>query len=516
MSEKEFTKITYPTVYSDIPDLDITRRGDTFYMVSTTMNLCPGVPIMKSADLAHWQIVNYVYDILENDNRSGLENGEQIYSKGSWAASLKYDEATKLYYVAFNSNGKGFYTYTTDDIEKGKWKRHATSNFYHDPALFIEDGHIYVISAAGNECRIQELRLNDEAETVETIGNLQTLFTKPSGWGLWEGAHAYHIGDYYYIFVIASPADRWMRTELCYRTSDLLSGKWEEMIVYQGPSGGEGAGLAQGGIVDTKSGDWYGFLFQDRGGIGRVPSIIDVNWQNNWPMLGTFTEDGQFMQSQSEGVGTIRLQEDKNGNRFISCDEFEYEKTSDLNLCWQWNHNPKLEYVSFTERPGFFRLTTDKPVDNIWFAHNSLTQRTVNRDCMAEISLYTDNMKSGDFAGLATIADHGAMIGVFCGENGERRLFQGNSQFLQGNTINEIADEPLKEGQEVRLRAIYKTWEITFEYSLDGEVYKKLGTTFTPGFATNTTFMGCRFWLFNYATKEAGGFADFDYYHVIA
>ncbi|MCQ2537145.1 MAG: family 43 glycosylhydrolase, partial [Lachnospiraceae bacterium] len=57
MSEKEFTKITYPTVYSDIPDLDIIRRGDTFYMVSTTMNLCPGVPIMKSADLAHWQIV---------------------------------------------------------------------------------------------------------------------------------------------------------------------------------------------------------------------------------------------------------------------------------------------------------------------------------------------------------------------------------------------------------------------------------------------------------------------------
>lgn len=47
------------------------------------MNLCPGVPIMKSTDLVHWQIVNYVYDILEDDDYGNLENGKDMYGRGS-------------------------------------------------------------------------------------------------------------------------------------------------------------------------------------------------------------------------------------------------------------------------------------------------------------------------------------------------------------------------------------------------------------------------------------------------
>lgn len=80
---KKYALITYPTLYSDIPDLDIIRVGESYYMVSTTMNLCPGVPIMKSTDLVHWQIVNYVYDILEDDDYGNLENGKDMYGRGS-------------------------------------------------------------------------------------------------------------------------------------------------------------------------------------------------------------------------------------------------------------------------------------------------------------------------------------------------------------------------------------------------------------------------------------------------
>ena len=99
----------YPTLYSDIPDLDIIRVEGNYYMVSTTMNMCPGVPIMKSTDLVHWEIVNYVYDTFENDKVTNLEDGSNMYSRGSWAASLKYNEADGKYYVAFNSNNHGFY-----------------------------------------------------------------------------------------------------------------------------------------------------------------------------------------------------------------------------------------------------------------------------------------------------------------------------------------------------------------------------------------------------------------------
>ena len=53
-----------PIIFTDVPDMSMIRVGDTYYMSSTTMHMCPGVPIMKSKDLVNWQIVNYAYDIL--------------------------------------------------------------------------------------------------------------------------------------------------------------------------------------------------------------------------------------------------------------------------------------------------------------------------------------------------------------------------------------------------------------------------------------------------------------------
>ena len=81
------TRLSYPTMHADIPDLDIIRVGETYYMVSTTMNMCPGAPIMKSTDLGHWEIVNYVYETFADDDVTNLENGRDMYAHGSWAAS---------------------------------------------------------------------------------------------------------------------------------------------------------------------------------------------------------------------------------------------------------------------------------------------------------------------------------------------------------------------------------------------------------------------------------------------
>ena len=52
------TTINNPLIWSDVPDDDIIRVGDTYYMVSTTMFFSPGAPIMKSNDLISWEICN--------------------------------------------------------------------------------------------------------------------------------------------------------------------------------------------------------------------------------------------------------------------------------------------------------------------------------------------------------------------------------------------------------------------------------------------------------------------------
>jgi beta-xylosidase len=79
-----------PIIYADVPDMAMIRVGDTYYMSSTTMQMSPGVPIMKSKDLVNWEIVSYAYDRLEESDAMNLSNGKSRYGKGSWASSIRY------------------------------------------------------------------------------------------------------------------------------------------------------------------------------------------------------------------------------------------------------------------------------------------------------------------------------------------------------------------------------------------------------------------------------------------
>lgn len=116
------TTISNPIIWADVPDEDIIRVGDTYYMVSTTMYFSPGAPIMKSKDLVSWEICNYVYDTYADGDKQTLKNGENDYSHGQWAASLRYHDGN--FYVFFGSYGTGkSYIYKTSDIENGDAQR---------------------------------------------------------------------------------------------------------------------------------------------------------------------------------------------------------------------------------------------------------------------------------------------------------------------------------------------------------------------------------------------------------
>ena len=63
---------TNPNVYLDVPDIDMIRVGENYYMVSTTMHMSPGCPILKSTDLVNWETVNYVFDRLTDSDAANL------------------------------------------------------------------------------------------------------------------------------------------------------------------------------------------------------------------------------------------------------------------------------------------------------------------------------------------------------------------------------------------------------------------------------------------------------------
>ena len=193
-----------PIIWSDVPDCDVIRVGDTYYMVSTTMYFTPGAPIMKSKDLVSWEICNYVYDTLANGDVQNLTNGKHDYAHGQWATSLRYHKGT--YYVFFGSYGTGkSYIYKTNDIENGEWTRSEINGMYHDASmLFDDDGRNYLVYGGGGEIRIKEL--NSEMTGFKSGGADKVLFKTGLDNLAGEGAHIQKIGDYYYVFIIAWPS----------------------------------------------------------------------------------------------------------------------------------------------------------------------------------------------------------------------------------------------------------------------------------------------------------------------
>src|SRR5699024_5795029 len=102
-----------PLLNADVPDVSVERLPasesrdgrDAYYMVSTTMHLSPGAPIMKSYDLVNWEIVNYVFNRLDISDSFSLRNGKNSYGQGQWATSIRYHDGK--WYVTFNTNNLG-------------------------------------------------------------------------------------------------------------------------------------------------------------------------------------------------------------------------------------------------------------------------------------------------------------------------------------------------------------------------------------------------------------------------
>ena len=235
-----------PIIWADVPDPSIIRVGDTYYMTSTTMHMNPGVPIMKSTNLVDWEIVNYVYDILGSSDAQTLSNGKDEYGRGSWASSLAYKDG--IFYVAFSSQTEGkTFIFSTEDIENGPWEK-SVLNFTHDMSLlFDDDGRVYLVHGGGD---IRLLELNEDATAIKAGGLNQVIIPNASAVAspnvilAAEGAHVRKINGKYYVFLITWPAGG-MRTQLCFR-SDNITGPYEGRVVLRD------AGIAQGGIIDTR------------------------------------------------------------------------------------------------------------------------------------------------------------------------------------------------------------------------------------------------------------------------
>ena len=498
--------IDNPMLWADVPDPDIIRVGDTFYLVSTTMHLMPGAPIMKSKDLKNWETVGYIFDKLTDSPKYDLSPTEgTVYGRGQWATSLKYHKGKFYALLAPNEAGSMGDTYIfTADKAEGPWKIVSRMRHFHDCSLFFDDDdRVYVVYGTGEMMELKK----DLSDVIE--GTHRHIFKREADeTGLLEGSRMIkHNGKYYLLMISHVYAPGRHRREVCYR-ADNIQGPYEKRTILQSEFGGFSY-EAQGTIVDTQDGDWYGIIFQDRAGVGRVLTVMPCRWIDGWPMLG-----------DEEGKVPARVRPLKSGEpakSIVCADDFSGEK---LGLHWQWNHNPVDKAWSLTERPGYLRLKTARVVPNLYLAPNTLTQRMEGPKCTGSVALDLSKMKDGDIAGLAAFNDNSAVMAIKkVGKKLTLELSEQKVKLSQREKKVENVDIKVVESVELKQQKIWlridanfvpRTDIANFSYSLDGKEWTKIGGDYRMGFDWQRFFMGTKFGIFNYATKKVGGYVDID------
>lgn len=495
-----------PILWMDYPDPDVIRVGNTWYMINTTMHLMPGGEILRSGDLTHWEHVTWLYEVLEDSPGARLEDGKGIYSAGMWAATLRYHSGR--FYVIFVSNdtreqGVSF-LFTAENIE-GPWEKRKISGFYHDCSLLFDEDRAYIVSGNG-QLRLTEMLPDLSGPKPGGINKIIVTDTDYVSLKC-EGVHFYKINGKYYIFGI-----HWLkygskrRTEVCY-IADRVDGPYAGNNVLDDDMGYHNAGVAQGALTDTPDGRWFAMLFQDHGAVGRVPVLMPVTWDGEWPVFGNNGKVPLHIETGYEDPQRIYVP-------LYGSDGFDYAPGEALKSYWQWNHIPDPEGWSLTECPGKLRIRSRKTVKDIQLASNMLGQRCVGPRCEADVLMDFSALKDGDRAGLCVMQGLYAWIGAAC-ENDKRYLVMAErdpeKKDKTSGTGAECVRIPL-DGNTVRLKAKCDfvdnrdTVELLW---LNGTEWKTLGPKHKL-FYTLEHFMGARLCLFMYSEKETGGWADFD------
>jgi beta-xylosidase len=486
-SDNEDGTYINPVIFADFPDPDVILVGDSYYMVTTTMFIFPGVTLLKSKDLVNWEYCSNAVPRFDFSRCYNMDSCSR-YGHGQWATSIKYHQGK--FYLLFITLDEGGFICSAINAE-GPWEIRKLPQGFYDPGLFFdENGRIYVVHGYG-KIFITELNQNFTPKSNDSL-----VFTGDIRNGL-EGSHAYKINNYYYLYCTYGGLDG---IQVALRSKNIY-GPYEEKVILRDTTRGVNFGVHQGALIKTQMNEWWTMLFVDSGPFGRCPSLQPVTWIDNWPMAGV------------DGKGVVRYKKPNVGKSFTIkdlpvSDEFS-EKT--LGMQWGWNHNPDSGKWSLTQRPGYLRLVTSKVVRSLPEARNTLTQRIfANYDqtipTIGTTSIRVNNMKDGDIAGLAVLQDPYAYLAVKQIKGSRYLVMVNNGKQMDSVAIN-------KSAIFLRMVASNRTSKVAFQYSIDNKTFTSLGNELSMKFSLKI-FTGNKFCLFNYATQEAGGYVDFDWFRM--
>ncbi len=501
-----------PILYLDYSDPDAIRVGDDYYLVASSFNCSPGLPILHSNDLVNWKILTYA---LPRQIPAEVYDQPQ-HGKGVWAPCIRFHNG--FFYIYYPDPDFGIYVITAKD-PAAAWSKPTLvlpGKGIIDPTPFWdEDGKAYLTiawaaSRAGVNSLLTVFKMNTDGMSVLDEG--KHVFDGHDHHPTIEGPKVYKRNGYYYIFAPAGGVPTgW---QLILRSKNIYGPYEEKIVMDQGATSVNGP--HQGAWVDTKTGEHWFLHFQDKGAYGRIVHLQPMTWKNDWPVIGV-DKNGD-----GKGEPVMVYKKPNVGKQYpISVLPVSDEFNSDsLGTQWQWHANEKIQWYSLLKGRGFLRLFTyPQPKDavNLWPSSNLLLQKFPAPDYSAttKVKLQVDNeVWQNKKVGLLIMGNDYAYLSIQKNENGYSVAMIVCKDALKGGT-EKVIEEKVIAGSEAYLKVNVTAPDAMckFSFSENGLDFIEIGTAFK---SLPDKWVGAKVGLFcksNYGDK-IGGYADIDWFRI--
>lgn len=340
---------TNPILSGMNPDPSICRAGDDFYLITSTFEYFPGLPIYQSKDLVHWKLIGHALSRPENNPLTGAADS----TGGQYAATIRHHNGT-FYVIGTNYGGQGTLGafYVTANNPRGPWSDPVWLNeWYVDPSLLFADGVAYYLSPDNKGSFL--------LGTLDADTGLPKAPRKKIAAGLGgsspEGPHLYKINGYYYL-LSAEGGTGYEHREVVQRSQSPW-GPYEPSPVNPMASHRKAPdhpfqAIGHADLIQLPDDSWWMVCLgiRPQNGthhhLGRETFLAPVTWtDDDWPKVGT----NGIVQQQYPAPGLPQHIWETPPTR----DHFD---APDLRLEWNFLRNPHDADWSLTERPGFLRL----------------------------------------------------------------------------------------------------------------------------------------------------------------
>jgi xylan 1,4-beta-xylosidase len=516
-----------PIIPGFYPDPSICCVGEDYYLVTSTFEYFPGVPIFHSRDLVHWRQIGHV---LSRPSQLNLDHVPPSY--GIFAATIRHHAGT--FYVVTtwaDVNRKLHNFFVTAADPAGAW----SEPFFLadapgiDPSLYFDaDGRCWY---AGNrtptgadhrdtprrEIWLQELDLGQ----MQLTGDKYVLWDgMTNGEECPEAPHIYKIGDYYYLLV--AEGGTYYTHCITIARSKNLTGPYEgcprNPILTHRHLGLDYpiSNVGHGDLVETQNGEWWMVLLGSRPydghfyNRGRETFLVPVAWEEDWPLV-------------SPGSGRVEFSyhmPDLPEQRWPSspaCDHFE---APELALEWNFLRTPRELWWSLAERPGYLRLKLCPERLSEAANPSFIGRRQQHKDFAARTVMEFSPQARSECAGIALLQNKDFQLRCVCtsAESGvfvvrlERRA-HGQEELIAEQPIPDYAGR-LYFKVEAQGQAYHFYWATAAENwqalaeDVDGRI---LSTPVAEG------FVGAYLGMYASSSGEASeGYADFDWFEYLA